>query len=50
MVPAAHGDGIPEKGSAPSSLTHLKDRYYHEVGAMPKIIGGIEPGIRAEAI
>jgi hypothetical protein len=40
MVPAAHGDDIPGEGFAPSPLTHLKDRYYHEVAAMPKIIGG----------
>jgi hypothetical protein len=47
MVPAAHTDVIPGKGSAPSSLTHLKDRYYHEVAAMPKIIGGRKTGMAA---
>jgi hypothetical protein len=49
MVPAAHTDAIPGKSSDPSPLTHLKDRYYHEVAAMPKIIGGRETGIWAEA-
>jgi hypothetical protein len=47
MVPAAHGHGIPGKGSTSSPLTHLKDRYYHEVAAMPKIIGGRETSIPA---
>jgi hypothetical protein len=42
MVPAAHIDAIPGKGFLPSPLTHLKDRYYHEVAVMPKIIGGRE--------
>jgi hypothetical protein len=38
MTKAAHSHGILGKTCPILPLTHLKDRYYHEVAAMPKII------------
>jgi hypothetical protein len=36
---------FPGKFLLPSPLTHIKEKYYHEVAVMPKNIGGRETGL-----
>jgi hypothetical protein len=38
---------FPGKFPHPFPLTHVKEKYYHEVAVMPKNIGGRETGMQA---